>query len=132
MSQEVRRDPGLRFQEEERLVVPVQGAVLNMSFTRNASCGLAFATALMLLMSAAPAHALSYKQAMAACRAKYGKDVTSVVIKKNGQIVCREDPGRTATRQEVYDYCKKKTSAQTLMVRKKSNGRWECRYYGRF
>ena len=72
----------------------------------------------------------TYQQAMAACRAKYGKGITNVVIKKNG-IVCQEGP-RNPTRQQVYEYCKKEYSAQTVFVRKLANGKWECRYYGRY
>lgn len=94
--------------------------------------GLAAAATLLALTVATPSHALSYKQAMSVCRAKYGKGITDVVIKKNGQIVCQEGPGRNATRREVYDYCKKRYSATTVYLRKLPSGKWECRYYGRF
>ncbi|MGE0005261.1 MAG: hypothetical protein AB7S92_06685 [Parvibaculaceae bacterium] len=95
-------------------------------------CGLAAATVLAAVATGTPAQALSRKQAMAVCRAKYGMGITGVVIRKNGRIVCREGPGPTATRKEVYEYCKKRFSATTVYVRKRSNGKWECRYYGRF
>ena len=74
----------------------------------------------------------SNKQLLAACRAKFGKDVTSVSVKKNGQVVCQQGPGPGATRQEIFDYCKRTLGATTLTVRKKANGKWECRYYGRY
>ncbi len=73
----------------------------------------------------------TYQQAMKACRAKYGSGITNVIFKKNGGIVCQEGP-RNPTRQQVYDYCKKTYSAQTVFVRKLANGKWECRYYGRY
>ena len=74
----------------------------------------------------------SQKQLLAACRAKFGMGVTSVSVRKSGQIVCQEGPGPGATRKEVFDYCKKNLGATTLTVRKKANGKWECRYYGRY
>ena len=95
--------------------------------------GFTFITAvtLLVLMMATPSYAVSKKQAMAACRAKYGSGITDVIFKKNGGIVCQEGP-RNPTRQQVYDYCKKTYSAQTVFVRKLANGKWECRYYGRY
>jgi len=82
----------------------------------------------------APAEAArpSNKQLLAACRAKFGKDVTSVSVKKNGQVVCQQGPGPQATRQEIFEYCRRTLGATTLTVRKKANGKWECRYYGRY
>jgi len=74
----------------------------------------------------------SNEQLLAACRAKYGKDVTSVSVKKNGQVVCQQGPGPQATRQEIFEYCRRTLGATTLTVRKKANGKWECRYYGRY
>ena len=35
------------------------------------------------------------------------------------------------TRDEVFEWCKKKFSATTVTVQKKGN-RWHCRYYGRY
>lgn len=92
--------------------------------------GILSASALVGLAAVAEA-AVSKKQAMAACRAKYGKDVTSVVIKKNGQIVCQQGPGEQASRKEVYDYCERTFSATTIVMQKKG-GRWMCLYYGRY
>ncbi len=103
-----------------------------MKSNGNTGAGLAVAAALFALTMAAPSYALSYKQAMAACQGRYGMGITGVVIKKNGQIVCQEGPGRNATRKEVYDYCKKRYSATTVYLRKLPSGKWECRYYGRF
>jgi hypothetical protein len=72
--------------------------------------------ALALLMAgqgttAADAAKPSHFDAMATCRAKYGMGVTSVTITKNGRVICREGPGPNATRQEVYDYCRKRSGA---------------------
>jgi hypothetical protein len=107
-----------------------------MKSTRTAILLLALAgafTSFMVMGLSAPAEAgVSKKQAMAACRAKYGKDVTSVVIKKNGQIVCQEGPsGKSASRAEVYEWCKRKFGATTVVVQKKGD-RWHCLYYGRY
>lgn len=92
----------------------------------------AIATMLMATAMASPAAALSTKQAMAQCKARYGLGVTSVTIKKNGHIVCREGPGPNATRQEVYDYCKKRSGATMVQIRKLSKGKWQCLHNGHF
>lgn len=73
----------------------------------------------------------SQKQLLAICRARYGNDISGAVMQKNGQIVCQEGPGREATRDQVFEWCKKKFSATTVTVQKKGN-RWHCRYYGRY
>jgi hypothetical protein len=92
----------------------------------------AILTSFMVMGLATTAEAgISKKQAMAACRAKYGKDVTGVVIKKNGQIVCQEGPSETASRQEVYEYCKRKLNP-TMIVMQKKGGRWHCLYSGNY
>jgi len=54
-----------------------------------------------------------------------------VVVKKNGQIVCQEGPGGEATRKEVFEWCKKKFSATTIVMQKKGD-HWQCLYYGRY
>jgi hypothetical protein len=89
---------------------------------------------LAVTQMAVPAEAArpSQKQLLAACRAKFGMGVTSVSVSKNGRVVCQQGPGPGATRKEVFDYCKKNLGATTLTVRKKANGKWECRYYGRY
>jgi hypothetical protein len=74
----------------------------------------------------------SQKQLLTACKAKFGMGVTSVSVRKDGQIVCQQGPGPGATRKEVFEYCRKNLGATTLTVRKKANGKWECRYYGRY
>lgn len=106
-----------------------------MRSTRTAVLQLAIAGILSAAALTGPAAvaeaAVSKKQAMAACRAKYGNDVTSVVIKKNGQIVCQEGPGENASRQEVYDYCKRKLNP-TMIVMQKKGGRWHCLYSGNY
>jgi len=53
--------------------------------------------------------------------------VTSVSVRKNGQIVCQEEPSAGATRKEAVEYCQKNLGATTLTVRKEANGKWECR-----
>lgn len=70
-------------------------------------------------------------QAMAACRAKYGKKVINAIVNKNGSFTCQWRVVREMTRAEVYESCKKKYSATTVMVQKKKSG-WMCRYYGRY
>lgn len=73
----------------------------------------------------------SQKQLLSICRAKYGSDITSASIRKNGQIVCQEGPGTQATRKAVYEWCKKKFNATTIVMQKRGN-RWQCLYYGRY
>ncbi len=82
------------------------------------------------LLASSPVLAISTKQAMQVCRERYGKGITSVVIKKNGHIVCQEGPGRLATRQQVFDYCKKKFGATMVVVRKRPGGKWFCGHNG--
>lgn len=102
-----------------------------MQLTRYSIC-LLIAAAALSSIAVADAAALSRKQAMAACKVKYGKGVTDVVIRKDGRIVCQEGPGRNATRQQVYDYCMKSLGATQVYLRKKANGKWVCLYYGRY
>jgi hypothetical protein len=71
------------------------------------------------------------KEALAACRAQFGKKVIKATIAKNGKINCQWQIRREMTRQEVYDACRKKFSATTAMVHKTKTG-WRCRYIGRF
>lgn len=106
-----------------------------MKWTRTAVlrltlAGILSASALAGLAATAQA-GVSKKQAMASCRAKFGNDITDVVIKKNGQIVGQQGPGEKASRKEVYEYCKRTFSATTIIMQKKG-GRWMCLYYGRY
>ncbi len=71
------------------------------------------------------------KQALAACKAKYGKKVVSAIVNKNGSITCQSRVTREMTRAEVFEACRKKYGATTIMVSKKKSG-WVCRYYGRY
>lgn len=83
------------------------------------------------LAIAAEAAKPTQKEALAACRAQYGKKVTSAVVQKDGKVGCYWEVRREMTRQEAYDACKKKHSATTIMLRKTKGG-WMCRYYGRY
>lgn len=91
----------------------------------------ALITSGVTVFAAAAEAGVSKKQAMAACRAKYGKDITDVVIRKNGQIVCQEGPAETASRREVYEYCKRKLNA-TMIIMQKKGKRWHCLYSGNY
>lgn len=71
------------------------------------------------------------KQAVAACKAKYGKKVVNAIVNKDGSLTCQWRVVREMTRAEVYEACKKKYSATTVLVQKKKSG-WMCRYYGRY
>jgi uncharacterized protein GlcG (DUF336 family) len=70
-------------------------------------------------------------QAMAACKAKYGKKVVNAIVNKNGSLTCQWRVVREMTRAEAYESCKKKYSATTILLQKKKSG-WMCRYYGRY
>ena len=94
--------------------------------------GALFLSVAEMLSASAEAARPSQSQALAACRAKFGNGITSAAVKKSGQIVCQEGPGPGATREEVFEWCKKTFSATTVTVRKKKGGKWECRYYGRY
>lgn len=73
----------------------------------------------------------SQKEALAACRAQYGKKVVNAIMDKSGKVTCQWQVRREMTREEVYEACKKKYSGTNITVRKK-NGTWMCRYYGRY
>ncbi|WP_119389269.1 hypothetical protein [Taklimakanibacter lacteus] len=77
----------------------------------------------------APAEAAkpTHQQAMAACRAKYGKKVTNVIVNKNGTLTCQWQVRREMTRAEAYESCRKKFGPTTIMLQKKKSG-WVCRY----
>lgn len=74
---------------------------------------------------------MSKKEAMAICRKQYGKDISDVAIRANGQIECQEGPGKNASRQEVYNFCKRKLKANMIIMQKKY-GRWYCLYSGNY
>jgi hypothetical protein len=71
----------------------------------------------------------THKQLMAACKAKYGKNVVSLVVNKDRSVTCQVGVAREMTRAEVYEACKKKYHATSIMLVKKKNG-WLCRYHG--
>jgi hypothetical protein len=105
-----------------------------MTFTGKASLGLAMMVALPLLMAGSWATAtlaarLSHADAMAACRAKYGKKVINAIVNKNGTFTCQWQVARPMTHAEVYEACKKKFHSITVFVFKKKDG-WYCRYRG--
>ncbi|MFZ5673010.1 MAG: hypothetical protein ACOZAM_08600 [Pseudomonadota bacterium] len=92
---------------------------------------LAICAAMAGLSAAAGAAPITQKEALAACRAQYGKKVIKAAIGKNGKINCQWQVRREMTRQDVYEACRKKFSATTAMVHKTKTG-WRCRYIGRF
>ncbi len=83
------------------------------------------------LSATAEAAPITQKEAMAACRAQFGKKVVNATVGKNGKINCQWMVRREMTRQEAYETCRKKFSATTAMVQKTKTG-WRCRYIGRF
>jgi hypothetical protein len=108
-----------------------------MKLTRTAvSLKLAMAGLLSWLVAGdwlAAAHAAKPSQAdaMAACRAKYGKKVIKAIINKDGTLTCQWQVARPMTRSEAYEACRKKTGAFTAFVHKTKNG-WRCRYIPRY
>lgn len=92
---------------------------------------LAICAAVAGLSAATEAAPITQKEALAACRAQFGKKVIKATVGKNGKINCQWQIRREMTRQEVYDACRKKFSATTAMVHKTKTG-WRCRYIGRF
>ncbi len=106
-----------------------------MKSSGTAVLSLALAPALSAFMTAGLSGVaeagISKKQAMATCRARYGDEISGVVIKKNGQIVCQEGPGENASRREVYEYCKRKLDPRMIVMQKKGS-RWHCLYSGNY
>lgn len=92
---------------------------------------LAICAAMAGLSVTAGAAAITPNEALAACRAQFGKKVTKATVGKNGKINCQWQVRREMTRQEAYETCRKKFSATTAMVQKTKTG-WRCRYIGRF
>jgi len=84
---------------------------------------------------ALPAYSVSkalMQAARAACKKQYGKNPTSVEISKDlKNIKCVFGSAKSAssmTRNEVYNYCKKKYQASAIIVSRTKTG-WLCRYY---
>jgi hypothetical protein len=106
-----------------------------MILTRTAvGLKLAMAVVLLLGVGATVSHAArpSHSDAMAACRAKYGKKVINAIINKNGTLTCRwQVVRRPATHKEAYEACRKKFGATQAFVFRKKNG-WWCRYKARY
>lgn len=92
---------------------------------------LAICAAMAGLPGAAAAAPITQKEALAACRAQFGKKVVKATVGKNGKINCLWQVRREMTRQEAYETCRKKFSATTAMVQKTKTG-WRCRYIGRY
>jgi hypothetical protein len=82
-------------------------------------------------VAAAKAAVPTQKEALAACRAQYGKKVVNAVVHKDGKVTCQWQVRREMTRSEAFEACRKKYSATTILLHKK-NGGWVCRYYGRY
>ena len=104
---------------------------LSRALARNLGLACVFSAVTVAGLPAVAEAAMSKKEAMAVCRKQYGKEITDVVIRKNGQIVCQEGPGKNASRQEVYDYCKRTLKA-TMIIMQKKYGRWHCMYSGNY
>jgi hypothetical protein len=107
-----------------------------MILTGTAGVRLAMTAALTLLMAgewAAISQAAkpSRSDAMDACRAKYGKKVTNIVINENGTFACQWHVMRSMTHAEAYEACRKKFDAITAFVHKTKAG-WRCRYRPRY
>lgn len=107
-----------------------------MTLFRTVGLKLALATTLSFFAAgewAAPAQAAkpSYKDAMAGCRAQYGKKVINAIVHENGSVTCQWQVVREMTRKEAYDACRKKFGATTAFVQKKKGG-WWCRYKPRY
>jgi hypothetical protein len=103
-----------------------------MKSTRIAGVGLAGAIlfssfALVAIASSSFAATPTQDQAMAACRAKYGKKVVNAIVNKNGSLTCQWQVVREMTRTEAYESCRKKFGPTTIFVQKKKGG-WVCRY----
>ncbi|QIG50619.1 hypothetical protein G5V57_24535 [Nordella sp. HKS 07] len=71
------------------------------------------------------------KEALAACRAQYGKKVVNAIVQKDGKVRCEWMVRREMTREEAFESCRKKYSATTVLLRKTKDG-CLCRYYGRY
>lgn len=100
--------------------------------------GIGFAGAVLISLSALGTMVLpsdaaqpTQAQAMATCKAKYGKKVVSAIVNKNGSLTCQWRVVREMTRAEAYEACKERHSATTVLLEKKKSG-WSCRYYGRY
>lgn len=107
-----------------------------MTLTRTAGLRLAMVAALSSLVAgewaaAARAATPSRDDAMAACRARYGKKVTNVIIGKDGKLTCQWQVMRPMTHEEAWEACRKKYGATQAFVQKKKDG-WWCRYRGRY
>lgn len=101
------------------------------ALARNLALACAFSALTAVGLPAVAEAGMSKKEAMAVCRKQYGNEITGVDIRKNGQIVCQEGPGKNASRQEVYAYCKRKLKANMIIMQKKY-GRWHCLYSGNY
>lgn len=77
--------------------------------------------------AAQPTHA----DAMAACRAKYGKKVINAIVNKDGTLTCQWQVVRPMTHAEAWEACRKKFGATQAFVQKKKDG-WWCRYKARY
>ena len=107
-----------------------RGIFMSLFWTAGVRLGALLVLSLFLISELeAPAQAAkpTYQQAMAACRAKYGKKVISVIINKNGTLTCQWRVMRQMTRAEAYESCRKQFGPTTILMVKKKNG-WVCRY----
>jgi len=107
-----------------------------MTLSRTAGLRLAIVAALSSLAAgewAATAQTAnpSRDDAMAACRARYGKKVTNVIINKDGTLTCQWQVVREMTHAEAWEACRKQFGATQAFVQKTKKG-WRCRYKARY
>ncbi|MEM7429034.1 MAG: hypothetical protein AAF441_23345 [Pseudomonadota bacterium] len=71
-----------------------------------------------------------YRQAMRACKRKYGKTVFKVSFRKNGQIICHYGPrnAKNMTEDQVRKWCRKKYYMSASVRVYKRNGKWVCEW----
>jgi hypothetical protein len=102
------------------------------------AASLRLATGILLLLFVASEWAAdseaarpTHEQAMADCRAHFGKKVINAVINKNDSVTCQWQVRREMTHAEAWEACRKQFGATQAFVQKKKDG-WWCRYKARY
>ena len=81
-----------------------------------------------------PAAAVSNKKALKDCKARYGKSVTHIKRKKNGQILCIRSTGFNRARFEALshndklDWCRKHFKGEGTIYLTRKRGKTFCTY----